>query len=98
LSIPALTDHVDIGIAQYRLPLDLEWLNWLVQSLGGDAACDARRGNFVVVLGDADGRGGIEFGAVALLGQYAVEAGLQESRGNARADAERGGFSFVPGV
>jgi hypothetical protein len=30
----ALADHVDIGIAQYRSPLDLEWLNWLVESLG----------------------------------------------------------------
>jgi hypothetical protein len=30
----AMADHVDIGIAQYRAPLDLEWLNWLVESLG----------------------------------------------------------------
>ena len=30
----AVADHVDIGIAQYRSPLDLEWLNWLVESLG----------------------------------------------------------------
>jgi len=30
----ALADHVDIGIAQYRAPLDLEWLDWLVTSLG----------------------------------------------------------------
>jgi hypothetical protein len=30
----ALADHVDIGIAQYRSPLDLEWLDWLVDSLG----------------------------------------------------------------
>ena len=30
----AMADHVDIGIAQYRSPLDLEWLNWLVESLG----------------------------------------------------------------
>lgn len=30
----ALADHVDIGIAQYRSPLDLEWLNWVVESLG----------------------------------------------------------------
>jgi hypothetical protein len=29
----AMADHVDIGIAQYRSPLDLEWLNWLVESL-----------------------------------------------------------------
>jgi len=30
----AMADHVDIGIAQYRSPLDLEWLNWLVETLG----------------------------------------------------------------
>ena len=30
----AMADHVDIGVAQYRSPLDLEWLNWLVESLG----------------------------------------------------------------
>ena len=30
----AMADHVDIGIAQYRAPLDLDWLNWLVESLG----------------------------------------------------------------
>jgi hypothetical protein len=30
----AMADHVDIGVAQYRAPLDLEWLNWLVESLG----------------------------------------------------------------
>jgi hypothetical protein len=30
----AMADHVDIGVAQYRSPLDLEWLNWLVLSLG----------------------------------------------------------------
>jgi hypothetical protein len=30
----AMADHVDIGIAQYRSPLDLDWLNWLVESLG----------------------------------------------------------------
>src|SRR5258708_23877060 len=29
----AMADHVDIGIAQYRSPLDLEWLNWVVESL-----------------------------------------------------------------
>ena len=29
-----LADHVDIGIAQYRSPLDLDWLDWLVESLG----------------------------------------------------------------
>ena len=65
---------------------------------GGDAACDARGGDFVVVPGDADGRRVFGFGSVVLLGQYAVEAGFEESWGNARADAERGGFSFVPGV
>jgi hypothetical protein len=30
----AMADHVDIGIAQYRSPLDLDWLDWLVKSLG----------------------------------------------------------------
>ena len=30
----AMADHVDIGVAQYRSPLDLEWLNWIVESLG----------------------------------------------------------------
>jgi hypothetical protein len=30
----AMADHVDIGLAQYRSPLDLEWLDWLVESLG----------------------------------------------------------------
>jgi hypothetical protein len=30
----AMADHVDIGVAQYRSPLDLEWLNWLVETLG----------------------------------------------------------------
>jgi hypothetical protein len=30
----AMADHVDIGIAQYRSPLDLEWLSWLVEALG----------------------------------------------------------------
>jgi hypothetical protein len=29
-----MADHVDIGVAQYRSPLDLDWLNWLVESLG----------------------------------------------------------------
>jgi hypothetical protein len=29
----AMADHVDIGIAQYRSPLDLDWLNRLVESL-----------------------------------------------------------------
>ncbi|WP_152053740.1 hypothetical protein [Tautonia marina] len=30
----ALADHTDIGIAQYRSPLDLDWLDRLVRSLG----------------------------------------------------------------
>jgi hypothetical protein len=30
----AMADHVDIGIAQYRAPLDLDWLDGLVTSLG----------------------------------------------------------------
>ena len=30
----AMADQVDIGVAQYRSPLDLDWLNWLVESLG----------------------------------------------------------------
>src|SRR5258708_39610029 len=64
---------------------------------GGDAACDARGGDFGVVPGDADGRGIFGFGSVVLLGQYAAEAAVEESWGNARADAERGGCSFVPG-
>lgn len=29
-----LADHTDIGVAQYRSPLDLDWLDWLVKSLG----------------------------------------------------------------
>jgi hypothetical protein len=29
-----MADHADIGIAQYRSPLDLDWLDWLVTSLG----------------------------------------------------------------
>jgi len=32
----AMADHVDIGIAQYRSPLDLEWLDSLAGSLLGD--------------------------------------------------------------
>jgi hypothetical protein len=32
----AMADHVDIGIAQYRAPLDLEWLDWLVGALLGE--------------------------------------------------------------
>jgi hypothetical protein len=30
----AMADHVDIGVAQYRAPLDLKWLDSLVESLG----------------------------------------------------------------
>jgi len=30
----SLADHVDIGIAQYRAPLDLEWLDWAITTLG----------------------------------------------------------------
>ncbi len=30
----AMADHVDIGIAQYRGHLDLEWFDWLVETLG----------------------------------------------------------------
>ena len=30
----AMADHVDIGIAQYRAPLDLAWLDGVVASLG----------------------------------------------------------------
>ena len=30
----AMADHVDIGIAQYQSPLDLDWLDWVVNSLG----------------------------------------------------------------
>jgi hypothetical protein len=30
----ALADYVDIGIAQYRAPLDLEWLDWVITALG----------------------------------------------------------------
>lgn len=29
-----MADHVDIGVAQYRSPLDLDWLDWLATSLG----------------------------------------------------------------
>jgi hypothetical protein len=27
----AMADDVDLGVAHYRAPLDLEWLNWLVE-------------------------------------------------------------------
>jgi hypothetical protein len=30
-----LAHHVDIGVAQWRAPVDLEWLNWLIGALGG---------------------------------------------------------------
>lgn len=31
----ALARHVDIGVAHWRAPADLEWLNWLLGKLGG---------------------------------------------------------------
>jgi hypothetical protein len=30
----ALAHHTDIGVAQWRLPVDLEWLNWLIGRIG----------------------------------------------------------------
>ena len=30
----ALAHHTDIGVAQWRLPIDLEWLDWLIGKLG----------------------------------------------------------------
>jgi hypothetical protein len=30
----ALAHHTDIGVAQWRAPIDLEWLNWLIERLG----------------------------------------------------------------
>jgi hypothetical protein len=30
-----LAHHVDIGVAQWRHPVDLEWLNWLIGAIGG---------------------------------------------------------------
>jgi hypothetical protein len=30
-----LARHVDIGVAQWRTPVDLEWLEWLLGKLGG---------------------------------------------------------------
>jgi hypothetical protein len=30
----ALAHHTDIGVAQWRAPIDLDWLNWLVEKLG----------------------------------------------------------------
>ncbi len=29
-----LAHHTDIGVAQWRLPIDLDWLNWLIEKLG----------------------------------------------------------------
>jgi len=29
-----LAHHTDIGVAQWRAPVDLEWLNWLVERIG----------------------------------------------------------------
>ena len=30
----ALAHHTDIGVAQWRSPVDLEWLNWLIGKIG----------------------------------------------------------------
>jgi hypothetical protein len=30
-----LAHHTDIGVAQWRMPVDLEWLDWLLGKLGG---------------------------------------------------------------
>lgn len=30
----ALAHHTDIGVAQWREPVDLEWLNWLIERIG----------------------------------------------------------------
>ncbi len=30
----ALAHHTDIGVAQWRMPVDLDWLNWLIGKLG----------------------------------------------------------------
>lgn len=30
----ALAHHTDIGVAQWRLPVDLEWLDWLIGKIG----------------------------------------------------------------
>ena len=29
-----LAHHTDIGVAQWRLPIDLDWLDWLIEKLG----------------------------------------------------------------
>ena len=33
----ALAHHTDIGVAQWRMPVDLEWLDWLIGKLGSSA-------------------------------------------------------------
>ena len=33
----ALAHHTDIGVAQWRMPVDLEWLDWLIGKLGSAA-------------------------------------------------------------
>src|ERR1700722_4434178 len=30
----ALAHHTDIGVAQWRMPVDLEWLDWLIGKIG----------------------------------------------------------------
>ena len=30
----ALAHHTDIGVAQWRMPVDLEWLDWLIHKMG----------------------------------------------------------------
>ena len=30
----SLAHHTDIGVVQWRAPVDLEWLNWLIEKLG----------------------------------------------------------------
>jgi hypothetical protein len=30
----SLAHHTDIGVVQWRAPIDLEWLNWLIERLG----------------------------------------------------------------
>jgi hypothetical protein len=32
-----LAHHTDIGVAQWRMPVDLEWLNWLIERLGSSS-------------------------------------------------------------
>lgn len=31
-----LANHVDIGVAHWKAPVDLDWLNWLIGELGGE--------------------------------------------------------------